>query len=156
MPAPRLRRLPTWVRSGPTTPSAGVPRTVWQAPQPLARNSSWPRAASGCVGRLCRRVLVREPGGEVRLAPGRRRRSHQGVRGAAVLGAGAAEDAGARRLERQAVRAPRNHVDLAAEGRNPERVDDVGALQVKLHRLADRQADLVGELDASPLPPGVR
>ena len=30
-PAAMVRRLPTWVRSGPVVPAAGVPRTVWQA-----------------------------------------------------------------------------------------------------------------------------
>lgn len=50
VPAAMLKRLPTWVRSGPITPAAGVPRTVWQALQPWARSKPWPRLASGVVG----------------------------------------------------------------------------------------------------------
>ena len=106
--------------------------------------------------RLCRRVLVREPDGEVLLLQDDHGKAHQGVRGPAVLGADAAEDAGPGRLQRQPVPAPWDHVDLAAEGRNPERVDDVGALQVKRHTCTDGQADLVGEFDGLAVAAGVR
>ena len=100
-------------------------------------------------GRLCRLLLVRQPGGEVVFFQNDHIKAHEGVRGPAVLSAGATEDASPGRLQRQAIPAPWNHVDLAAKGRNPEGVDDVGALQVKLHGLTDGQADFVGEFDSS-------
>ena len=51
------------------------------------------------------------------------------------------------------VHAAGNHVHLAAERRDPERVDDVATVQLELDRLADRQPDLVRELDLLPVRP---
>ena len=50
VPAARLRRPPTWVRSGPVMPAATVPRMVWQPTQGLARNRSRPLVASPGAG----------------------------------------------------------------------------------------------------------
>ena len=44
-PAAMVRRLATWVRSGPSVPAAGVPRTVWQAAQALAVKNCAPGLA---------------------------------------------------------------------------------------------------------------
>ena len=43
--APMVVRLPKCVRSGPTLPVSVTPRTVWQAPHPVATNSSLPAMA---------------------------------------------------------------------------------------------------------------
>ena len=56
VPAARLRRLATWVRSGPVTPPAGVPAIAWQSTQELAMNTS--RPLRSLVGRRLRRRLA--------------------------------------------------------------------------------------------------
>ena len=86
---------------------SGVPRIVWQAEQPLARKSSLsaarraalparPPAACCCASQCAKSAFSMHHD----------RKGHQGVRGSTVLGAGAAKDAGARRLQRQPVRRP--------------------------------------------------
>ena len=47
---PRLRRLPTWLRSGPTSPQASCPRTAWQRAQPLLANAAAPRVSASVRG----------------------------------------------------------------------------------------------------------
>jgi hypothetical protein len=114
------------------------------------------------AGRAVRRgALARQPSVERRLLLDHHGEAHERVRRSAVLGACAAKHAGPRRLEREARRPPRDHVHLSSEGRDPERVDDVAALEPELDRLADRQPDLVRQIDgptgggevADPPPP---
>ena len=50
VPAPIVRRLPKWVRSGPTVPFAPVPSMVWQAAHAAERNTCAPRCNVGSVG----------------------------------------------------------------------------------------------------------
>ena len=84
-----------------------------------------------------------EPGIEVARFRGGDREGHKRMRCSAKLGALAAIGAGFRRTERQAVGAARDHVHLAAEGGNPERVNHVGAGEHELDPLADREAYFV-------------
>ena len=69
------------------------------------------------------------------------------MRAAAIFRALAAIDAGPVGREPQRVGAARDHVDLAAEARDPEAVDDVGRLQDELDGAPDRNADLVRARD---------
>src|SRR3546814_16317971 len=73
-----------------------------------------------------------------------RRKSHERVGGATVFGAGAAIAAGLGRLQHQARGAAGDHVHLAAQRRNPERVNHIGAVEQQLGAAPGRQADLVG------------
>ena len=66
-----------------------------------------------------------------------------GVLLAAILRALAAIDAGPVGLEPGHVGLPGNELNLAAEARDPERVDDVFAVEGEAHRLSDRNVDLV-------------
>ena len=148
MPAARLRRLPTCVRSGPID---AVRRRA--ADRCGRRRSRW-------RGRARARARRAPPAGAAAGAPARRASARTPrARITTTSNAISACDApqysaqaprkmpGARRLEREARDAAGNHVHLAGERRHPERMDDVGALEAELDRLADRQADLVGELD---------
>ena len=73
--------------------------------------------------------------------------AHQGMRSSTVFCTGTAKNAGLGRRQCKPRYTSRNHVDFAAESGDPEGVDDIGALQSKLHRLTHRETDLIGEFD---------
>jgi hypothetical protein len=50
VPAARVRRLETWVRSGPFPEPALVPRMVWQSTQGPLMKTSWPRFSVSVAG----------------------------------------------------------------------------------------------------------
>src|SRR3546814_968110 len=66
---------------------------------------------------------------------------------AAELGAAAPVLTGLVCFDRHAVRTPGDEVDLAGQLRHPEGVDDIGGGEHQLHRLTDRDVDLVGRDD---------
>ena len=101
----------------------------------------------GSVGAIGRSARILEPFLKLRRGHRQDGERHQGVGDAAVLGALPAERAGPVGLQREAVRPSRDHVHLAAERRDPEGMDDVGAVEHELDPLADRHADLVGRHD---------
>ena len=125
--AASVGRLPTCVRSGPIDAArrraanrvAGAAAVGDEECRAAPRRGRSPARAAGAP--------ARRASGRTRPAPSRRRESHQRVRGAAVFRAGAAEHAGARRLERRGASPAGNHVHLAGKRRDPERVDHVVA-----------------------------
>ena len=134
----------------PTVPLAGVPRTAWQAPQPWAKRARPERGERGCwVG--ARTGLMREPAVEVGAGSTNDVEDHERVRLLAVLRAHAAEDAVARRAQREARRGrPANMSSLPPGATAPRRVDDVGAVGARgVGGFSPREVELVGELDVA-------
>ena len=124
-------RLPKCVRSGPNVPVSVVPRMAWQLPQPTLLMTCLPATASAPVGSAagcCWRLTQAE------YSCGRHHdeeEAHLAVLHAAELGALA--EVRARSVsghEVDVVDVAGDHVDLAAHLRHPERVDDVGGLDV--------------------------
>ena len=77
---------------------------------------------------------------------------HQRVRPAAVFGALAAVGSRLIGLKPHEVAPAGDHVGLAAQARNPEAVDHVGAFQLEHHGLTGGDMDLIGVLkDFAPL-----
>src|SRR3546814_7585063 len=74
-------------------------------------------------------------------------KSHERVGGATVFGAGAAIAAGLGRLQHQARGAAGDHVHLAAQRRNPERVNHIGAVEQQLGA-APRSEEHTSELQS--------
>ena len=76
---------------------------------------------------------------------------HQRVRAAAVLCTLPAEHAGLIGAQTELRGSSRDHVQLAAEVRHPEAVNDIGRRKREDHRTAGRNADLVGAIDGGAL-----
>ncbi len=115
-------------------------------------------AATGLVRTCCRDRgcrLVIQPAFERRLLHDLDIEGHQRVRGAAVFRTRPPEDAGPRGPQREIRHASGDHVHLAPQRRDPERVNDVVTVEPELHRLPDRQPDLVREHDLLAVGPEV-
>ena len=131
-----------WVRSGPTWPSAR------RAAHGMA-GAAAPDEALLSEPRLVRARLSR--GAQLRLSPsleglgriGENGENHMRVLLAAILRALAAIDAGPVGLEPGDVCLAGDELNLSAEARDPERVDDVFALEGEAHRLSDWNVNLV-------------
>ena len=120
--------------------AAAVPRIVWHAPQPAARNSSRPRAVG--MAKPARRrggpgVAARSSNSAGGMAT--TSQSHQRVRAAAILRALASKHARLRGSQAQICGAARDHVDLAAKVRHPEAMNHVGGLAARRRRCGRRE-----------------
>ena len=95
VPAAIVRRLATWVRSGPTRPPAGVPRTVWHIDAgPLTGRRLRPRLPLGVVGRSApAAICASRQRSKSAAASATTSDAHMRVLQAAELGALAAIDA---------------------------------------------------------------
>ncbi len=105
----------------------------------------------GGIGRCGRGPgLDRQPRREVFGGVDPHIQRHLGMLQAAELRALAAHPSQPARRDRQMVGPPRDHVDLAAEVGDPERMDHVGRADFDARGPVDRQMQLVGGLDPPP------
>src|SRR5579884_2636965 len=93
--------------------------------------------------------LVRPPSVELLLRLRDDGERHVGVLQAAIFGALAAIETGPVGFDPGLVLLARDQIHLARQLRHPERVDDVDAGQFDPYRLAGRDVDLVGGLEAA-------
>ena len=93
VPAASVRRLPRWVRSGPTRAPAGVPRMAWHITHASSGTPAAPRCAARSSAAAPAGAARSPPALELLPAARRRRGTPFGVLIAAELGALAAVDA---------------------------------------------------------------
>ena len=138
--------------------------SVPRRPARARRNRSHRRSGGGRCERHRRKdrrlLLVRGPLPEFGVRHRVQAELHVRVRRTTELGAEAVPRRGRQilvRREPQVIRAVRNQVTLATHLRNPEGVQDVDRLQLKVHRATARQIQLVRGRDAvlrvAELPP---
>ena len=84
--------------------------------------------------RFLHNALSRDPGVEVGLADGDHLEAHEGVFGAAELGALAKVGSGDARIDPHAVDAIGYYVGFAGQARDPEAVRDIGGLEPQVGR----------------------
>ena len=153
VPAAMLRRLPTCVRSGPIRRR---PESAHRMARAAAVAEQQLLTALGRLpgGRLRRPRLMREPA--VELLPLRNRDVERPSAREKSRNTRRRRREKSRSLSdsKRAASPVRNHVHLAAERGNPERVDDIGAFQSELYRLAYWKANLVCNVTSPP--PGGR
>ena len=157
----------TWSRSGPVPPWVPASASVWQPPHAVAPVSCLPFVKSALASGAAPcwppppppppappagALVPAHPGPELVGAHDVRGLAHERVPEPAQLGADDRVAADRVVLRRHAVarRDAGDGVDLHAEVRHPEVVDDVLGVDVELHRLAGRQVELgAGEAAAA-------
>ena len=154
VPAASVRRLATWVRSGPSAAAGAACRgSCGTSTQGAVDERPAGRAAARRVGRLGRAAArcAAQPGVElVRRARRRREAPCARAGGRRTRRTGRGRRPGRSACSQSVVVVARDQVLLAVQVRHPEAVDHVVASAASsMHRPADRDVDLVGGGDAA-------
>ena len=144
VPAARVVRLPTWVRSGATRPLVMSPAMEWQLTQFFSLKTSAPFAASAADGGRSRLPLVCEPCAEILGGLREDPDSHVGMPHAAERVTGAQVKTRARDGQPHIVGMAGDDIDLLPERGDPETMDDVCGFEPEEQVFAHRQVNLIG------------